>query len=91
VENCRRKAGETIEAPHIPSLRWQGETAETNEENVASLSKKFFPPELEADLSGIEDVEALGQTYSKRSRSKTYLPLLTQPLLLVGNKPELLR
>jgi hypothetical protein len=53
ARRARKQAGETIEAPQISSLHWQGEEARTKEEKAELLSKKFFLPELDADLSDI--------------------------------------
>jgi hypothetical protein len=40
---ARKQAGETIEAPQIPNLHWQGEEPRTDEGKAELLSKKFFP------------------------------------------------
>ena len=52
---ARKQARETIEAPQILNLYWQGEEPRTNEENAELLSKKFFYPELDPDLSDISN------------------------------------
>lgn len=52
----RKGAMEVRETPQIPWLHWEGEEAYSNEEKARLLSKKFFPPQLEADLSDIADI-----------------------------------